>query len=247
VVQDSRPQAIVNAAAYTAVDQAESEPELAWAVNAAAPQALAEEARRSGAMLIHFSTEYVFDGTLGRAYREDDPPNPLNVYGKSKLAGDMAVQEAGGACLILRPSWVFSNRQGGFVNKVLGWARQQRALRVVSDQVGNPTWCRMLAETVAQLLGMGGKDPAGWLGERRGLYHLAGSGSASRFEWAQAILDCDPHKEEQVTEEILPARTEEFPAPAQRPLHAPLDCDRFTETFGLRLPDWKEALWLALH
>jgi dTDP-4-dehydrorhamnose reductase len=169
------------------------------------------------------------------------------MYGKSKLAGDQAVQAAGGSYLILRPSWVYSNRQGGFVNKVLGWARQQRTLRIVADQVGNPTWCRMLAEITAQLLAMGGRDPTGWLGERRGLYHLAGDGFASRFEWARAILDCDPSKQEQVVEEVVPAQTVDFPTPAKRPLYSPLDCDRFGETFGLRLPEWKTALWMALQ
>lgn len=247
VVQEARPQVIVNAAAYTAVDKAESEPELAWAINASAPGLLAEEAHRLGAAMIHYSTEYVFDGALGRPYLETDLPNPLNEYGRSKLGGEQSVQGAGGSYLILRTSWVYSNRQGGFVNKVLGWARQQRTLRIVSDQVGSPTWCRMLAEITAQLLAMGGKDVAGWLVERRGLYHLAGSGNATRLEWAQAILDCDPRKEEQVTEEILPARTSEFPTPAQRPLHAPLNCDLFTETFGLRLPEWKTALRMALQ
>lgn len=247
VVQEARPQVIVNAAAYTAVDKAESEPELAWAINASAPGLLAEEAHRLGAAMIHYSTEYVFDGALGRPYLETDLPNPLNEYGRSKLGGEQAVQGAGGSYLIMRTSWVYSNRQGGFVNKVLGWARQQRTLRIVSDQVGSPTWCRMLAEITAQLLAMGGKDVAGWLVERRGLYHLAGSGNATRLEWAQAILDCDPRKEEQVTEEILPARTSEFPTPAQRPLHAPLNCDLFPETFGLRLPEWKTALRMALQ
>jgi dTDP-4-dehydrorhamnose reductase len=228
------------------VDKAESEPDLVWAVNAAAPQALAEEARRLGAALVHFSTEYVFDGASGRAYREEDLPNPLNEYGKSKLAGDQAVLASGSAALILRTSWVYSTRQGGFVNKVLGWARRQRTLRVVADQVGSPTWCRMLAEITAQVLAQGRKDPAGWLVERGGLYHLAGSGSASRLEWAQAILDYDHQRKEQVVQEVLPARTEEFPTPARRPLHAPLDCSKFTETFGLRLPDWREALKLAM-
>ena len=196
---------------------------------------------------MHYSTEYVFDGSLGRPYLETDAPNPLNVYGQSKLAGEQAVQAVGGAYLILRTSWVYSNRLGGFVNKVLGWARQQRVLKIVSDQVGNPTWCRMLAEATAQILSRAGNDPAGWLGERSGLFHLAGDGFASRYAWAQAILDCDPHQEEQVTEEILPARTEEFPTRARRPLYSPLNCERFTETFGLRLPEWTIALRLALQ
>jgi dTDP-4-dehydrorhamnose reductase len=148
--------------------------------------------------------------------------------------------------LILRTSWVYSTRLGGFVNKVLEWARQRSILRVVQDQVGNPTWRRMLAEATAQLLAAGWQDPSGWLKERRGLYHLAGSGSASRFEWAREILACDPQREQQVVETLQPALTSEFPAPARRPLYSALNCDLFTETFGLRLPDWQAALRLAL-
>jgi dTDP-4-dehydrorhamnose reductase len=246
-VRAIRPQVILNAAAYTAVDRAESEPDLAMAVNAAAPAALAGEARKMGSALIHYSTEYVFDGRKGEPYVETDEPNPLNMYGMSKLEGERLVQQAGGSYLVLRTSWVFSNRQGGFVNKVLEWSRKQRTLRIVSDQVGNPTWCRMLAETTAQLLAMGRADPAGFLAPHSGLYHLAGSGHATRLEWAEEILRCDPRAEEQVTEKILPAQTAEFPSPATRPLFSPLNCDKFSRVFGLCLPPWQQALRLALE
>jgi dTDP-4-dehydrorhamnose reductase len=245
-MRELRPQVIVNAAAYTAVDRAENEVEIATAINGETPGLLAEEARRLGSAFIHYSTEYVFDGKKGESYREEDAPNPLNVYGRSKLLGEQNVQQAGGAYLVLRTSWVYSTRQGGFVNKVLEWARKQRLLRIVSDQVGNPTWCRMLAEATAQLLAASREDPAAFFQPVSGLYHLAGSGSASRLEWAQAILDCDPAREEQIVEEIQPAETAEFPTPAVRPLYSPLNCARFSETFGLRLPDWQEALRLAL-
>jgi len=247
LVRDVKPQLIVNATAYTAVDKAESEPELAMAINAEAPGVLAEEAARLNAVLIHYSTDYVFDGTKGQPYRENDTPNPLNMYGKSKLAGEKAIENVGGVYLILRTSWVYSLRRDSFVTKVLEWARKQSTLRIVTDQVSNPTWCRMLAEVTAQLLAMGGKNLIDWLRERRGLYHLAGAGYASRFEWAQAILSHDPHKEEQVVRELQPARTADFPTAAQRPLFSALDCRHFERTFGLSLPHWEVALRMAME
>jgi len=246
IVRRLHPQVIVNATAYTAVDRAESETELAMAVNSRGPGILAEEAAALGAALLHFSTDYVFDGAKGSAYIETDIPNPLNVYGRSKWAGEQAVQQVGGAYLILRTSWVYSLRRDSFVTKVLEWARQQRTLRLVTDQVSNPTWARMLAEVTAQMLAMGGRDVGPWLAERRGLYHLAGDGYTSRMEWAQAILRCDPHRDEQVIEDILPGRTDDFPSPACRPLFSALNCDHFCEVFGLRLPPWEEALKWAM-
>ncbi len=246
-VRQARPQLIVNASAYTAVDQAESEEELAYAVNTRAPGELAKGATSLGAALIHYSTDYVFDGSKGSPYIESDTPNPLNVYGRSKLAGEQAIEHIGGAYLILRTSWVYSLRRDSFVTKVLQWSRKQPSLRIVDDQVSNPTWARMLAETTAQLIAKAGGDPSGWLGERRGLYHLAGNGYASRLEWAQAILSHDPHKEEQVTREILPAHTAVFPTLAQRPLFSALNCDKFAHTFGLCLPGWEDALRMAME
>lgn len=245
-IRSAHPQVIVNAAAYTAVDQAESEQELAFSINDAAVRIMSEEALEAKAALIHFSTDYVFDGAAGRPYRETDIPNPLSVYGKSKLAGEQSIQQVGGAYVILRTSWVYSTRQGGFVNKVLQWSRQQKIMRVVTDQVASPTWCRMLAETTAQLLAMAYPDPYAWISERKGLYHLAGSGSASRWEWARAILDLDPAKQEQVVEEIQPALTSEFPAPAARPLFSALDCKLFSDVFSVCLPYWEDALKLAM-
>jgi len=244
-IRTIRPQLIVNATAYTAVDRAESEPEKAYAVNAEAPGLMAEEARSLRAGLIHYSTDYVFDGTKGSPYNEKDTPNPLSVYGSSKLAGERAIEQTGGAYLIFRTSWVYSLRRDSFVTKVLQWARQNRSLKLVKDQISGPTWARMLAEITAQLIVPGSSDIHGWMRERCGLYHLAGSGYASRLEWGQAILKYDPHPEEQVAEEVLPAATADFPAPAQRPLFSALDCGCFERTFGLRLPDWELALKLA--
>ena len=247
IVRSIRPDVIVNATAYTAVDRAEIEPEIAMAINGRAPGLMAEEARELGAALIHYSTDYVFSGDKGSPYVESDETGPLGMYGQSKLAGERAIQEVGGAYLILRTSWVYSLRRDSFVTKVLEWSRKQPSLRIVSDQVSNPTWCRMLAEVNAQLLAKGGSDLHGWARERSGVYHLAGDGSASRFEWARAILELDSHRDEQVTRELLPAATSEFPTPAQRPLNSALNCDRFAETFRLRLPAWEAALRLAME
>jgi dTDP-4-dehydrorhamnose reductase len=246
LIRDYQPQVIVNATAYTAVDKAEHERELADAINARGPGILAEEARSLGAALIHFSTDYVFDGAKGEPYIETDEPCPLGVYAESKLAGERAVQATGAAYLIFRTSWVYSLRRDSFVTKVLQWSRKQRSLKLVTDQISNPTWCRMLAEASAQILAMAAGDPAGWFGEHKGLYHLAGWGYASRLEWGKEILSLDRNKTEQVVEEVLPARTAEFPTPAARPLFSALNCDRFLTTFGLRLPDWQEALRLAM-
>jgi dTDP-4-dehydrorhamnose reductase len=246
LVESIQPQVIINATAYTAVDRAESETELAYAINTTAPGLLAQEARRLGAAFIHYSTDYVFDGTKGSPYTESDRTNPLGVYGLSKLEGEQAVQQAGGAFLILRTAWVYSLRRDSFVMKVLAWARQQKKLRLVNDQISGPTWARMLAEVTAQVVAKAGNDPYTWLTERSGLYHLAGSGYCSRFEWGQAILQLDPQPQEQIVEEVLPASTTDFPTPARRPLFSALDCVRFREVFGLQLPDWKEALGLAM-
>jgi dTDP-4-dehydrorhamnose reductase len=246
LVRQVKPEVIVNATAYTAVDRAENEPQVAMDINARAPEILADEARSLGAALVHFSTDYVFDGTANRPYLETDRPNPLGVYGQSKLEGERAIQSTGCAFLILRTSWVYSLRRDSFVTKVLSWARQQETLKVVSDQVSNPTWARQLAEITAQLLAQANTHPAGWLAERGGLYHLAGSGYASRLEWAEAILRLDPRREEQVARQVLPALTADFPTPAQRPLFSALNCDHFTRVFSLRLPTWQDALALAL-
>jgi len=219
-VRDVHPNIIFNVAAYTAVDKAESEPELAMAINGTAPGILAEEAK--------------------------DQPNPINSYGWSKLGGDQNVQQVGGSFLIFRPAWVYSLREGGFVQKVLTWARTNETLKIVSDQVGSPTCARMLAEISAQVLAKADRDPSSWVKERCGIYHLGGEGAASRLEWAKAILKLDPKKEEQIVKEIVPAKTSDFPTPAKRPLYSPLNCDLFAGTFGMRLPGWEDALRLAM-
>jgi dTDP-4-dehydrorhamnose reductase len=246
LIRDLAPNVIVNATAYTAVDKAESEVDLAMAINATAPGVLAEEARDLNAIVIHYSTDYVFDGTNGEPYVEEDDPNPLGMYGKSKLSGEIAIQQVGGTYLILRTSWVYSLRRPCFVTKVLGWAKKQPTLKLVTDQIGNPTWCRMLAETSTQVLTMGGDNLLNWMKDRTGIYHLAGSGHASRLEWGQAILRMDPNPDGQVVKELLPTLSDDFLTPARRPTFSALNCDRFIETFGLRMPDWEHALRLAM-
>ena len=244
IIREISPEIIVNAAAFTAVDQAESEQEMAWKINAIAPGVMADEARRLNAQFIHYSTDYVFDGTKGIAYTEDDTPNPLNHYGKSKLEGERLIQDAGGMFIILRTSWLYSLRQaGGFVYKILQWARQQKKMMVVDDQISNPTWARFLAEATSHLLAL----DSDYLQEHRGLYHVAGDGSTSRLDWAKVILELDPARHEQVVQEILPARTADFSTMANRPLYSAITCDRFQREFGIFIPAWQDSLKLAME
>ena len=247
LVREVKPNLILNAAAYTDVDKAESESEKARAINATGPAVLAEEAKKIGAVLVHYSTDYVFDGTKGGSYVETDQPNPLNVYGQTKLEGEQAIAASGCANLVLRTSWVYSMRQGGFVTKVLQWARQQEVLHVVDDQISSPTSARMLAEITALLLAKAGDDPFGWLSERAGIYHCAGDGACSRYQWAQEILALDPHTEEQKVKALLPAKSLEFPTPAVRPLVSVLNCNKLERAFGLRLPAWQTGLKLMME
>jgi len=249
IVREAAPDMIINATAHTLVDKAESEPDtsLAYAINATGPGIIAEEAKTLGAALLHYSTDYVFDGTKGSPYIESDATNPLNVYGRSKLEGERAVEAVGGIALTFRTTWVYSTRRASFVTKVLEWSRQQTTLKVVSDQVSGPTSARMLAEITALLLAIAGDHPQEWLGERSGLYHLAGDGYCSRLEWARQILAFDPNKHEQTVTEVIPALTSDFPSPATRPLFSPLDCSKFKETFGLSLPAWQDALKLVMN
>jgi dTDP-4-dehydrorhamnose reductase len=239
-----QPDIIYNAVAYTAVDKAESEPERARLVNATAVASLAQAALKLNAVLLHFSTDYVFDGQKGCGYIESDAPNPLNVYGLTKLEGEKAIQQVDCAYLIFRTAWVYSMRRDSFVLKVLQWAEGCSSIRVVTDQVSNPTWARMLAEATGQLLARGGTGVVDYVRERRGVYHLAGDGFTSRFEWARAILENRPSGS---PVDVIPTLSSEFVTPAQRPLYSTLDCSRFANTFQLQLPPWENALQLALQ
>ena len=249
LIHEIKPHVIINAAAFTAVDRAESEPEIAIAINGRAPGILAELAKQLGAALIHYSTDYVFDGTKTSLYLESDIPNPLNVYGRSKLLGEQLITQVNPCHLILRTSWVYSTRRDSFVGKVRQMSRNQDVLHIVTDQIGSPTWARMLAETTAQLLAMSkaGSDPFTWLRERAGLYHLAGSGFASRYEWAEEILKLSKGGNDHGEINLRPASTDQFPSPARRPLFSALDCQKFEKTFALNIPPWKDTLKLALE
>jgi dTDP-4-dehydrorhamnose reductase len=242
LIEQIQPSVIVNAVAYTNVDLAETEREKCEQVNHTAVAALAEIADRLGAGLVHISTDYVFDGRKGSPYFEDDPANPLNYYGQTKLDAEKAIVERAGAYWIFRTAWLYSLTRDDFVSKVLKWSRSQEQLRIVADQTGSPTWAHTLAEAITRALQLGAIDPASFIRRTRGIYHLAGEGSVSRLEWVRTILELDPHREEQVTREILPARTSDFPTPAPRPLCTPLDCSKYKNTFHLDLRPWQEAL-----
>ncbi len=241
-IKEIQPAVIVNAAAFTDVDRAESEPDQAMQVNGAAPGVMAETAHLINAILIHFSTDYVFDGRKRTPYMEADTPQPINVYGKSKLAGEKAVQAVGGAHLILRTSWLYSLRGVNFVTRVLRWGREKETLHIVDDQVSSPTWARSLAEVTARIL----DRDMDFLNESSGLYHLACGGHVSRFEWAKIILELDPHRAEHTVREILPALSTDFPSLARRPSWSALDCERAATVLGVRLPLWADALRQAM-
>lgn len=242
---ETRPAVVVNAAAYTAVDKAESEPEKCQLINGVAPGILAEEARKRDALLVHYSTDYVFDGGKpgGRGYREDDPPNPLGAYGRSKLAGDLAVQQAGGRHLIFRLCWVYGARGQNFMLTILRLAREREQLRVVRDQIGCPTWSRMIAEATALALQqvLVAPDPAAYTG----LYHLAASGQTSWHGFAEAIVRALPAEAKKCSL-VEPITTAEYPTPAKRPAFSVLCCDKLKRAFGLELPHWEESLHAVL-
>jgi len=227
-----RPQIVVNAAAYTAVDKAESERELAFAVNARAPEILAEETKRLDGLLVHFSTDYVFDGRASAPYVEDAPVAPLSVYGETKLAGERAIAAIGCASLTLRTSWIYARRGQNFLLTMQRLAAARDELRVVADQYGVPNWARALAVATTRLVERG----APYLAERAGLYHLSGSGAASWFDFACAIIG--PVERPRV----LPITTAQYPTPARRPSYAVLSSAKFAATFGFGLPDWRAML-----
>jgi len=246
-IQDFKPRIVVNAAAYTDVDGAEIERDRAKTINSEAPGLIARLCRASGASLIHYSTDYVFDGKKGTPYFEDDPPNPLNVYGQTKLDGERAVMAEGGTSLIFRTAWVYSLRRDCFVTKVLRWSKTRSEIRVVDDQVSNPTWARHLAEITALLLANAVRRGSRPVSEFGGIYHLAGWGMASRLQWAKSILGLIDESPGREVPPVRPAKSGDFPAPAARPALSALDCGKFFETFGLRLPDWEMSLRLAIE
>jgi dTDP-4-dehydrorhamnose reductase len=247
VLRAHRPSAVVNAAAYTAVDRAESERALAFAVNAVAPGVLAEEAARLGVPLVHYSTDYVFDGTKGAPYTEDDPVAPLGAYGEGKLAGDEAVRRAGGPRLVFRTSWVYAARGHNFLRTMLRLAHEREELRVVADQIGVPTPARLVAEVTAQLLARHATQHGFALpGETSGVYNVAARGATTWHAFAAAIVALDPRRAHQRCRAVVPIATADFPTPARRPAYSVLDPTRLERTFGLRMPEWREGLELVM-
>ncbi|MBI5659257.1 MAG: dTDP-4-dehydrorhamnose reductase [Nitrosomonadales bacterium] len=244
-VRSIKPDIIVNTAAYTAVDKAESEPDLAMAINGAAPGVFAEETGKLGALLVHYSTDYIFDGRKDTAYVETDKPNPLSVYGKTKLAGEEAIRASGADHLIFRTSWVYGARGNNFMLTMLRLAKERSELRVVDDQIGAPTWSRSLGEisalVLAQLCAPGAGKNA--IGRVSGTYHLTSSGSVSWCGFAAEILRL---ARVQPMPKLVPITTPEYPAPAVRPMNSMLLNDKLMLAFGLSAGSWSDNLRLCL-
>lgn len=247
-IQKHGPDVIINAAAYTAVDKAESEIGPAILINAEAPGILAEQAEKIGALLIHYSTDYVFDGAKTSPYTETDSTNPLNVYGQSKLAGEQAIQATGADHLILRTSWVYAARGQNFLKTVLRLAAEREELSIVSDQIGSPTWARLIAETTAHVLNQsmierrqGGFNSA--------IYNLTSVGTTSWYEFATTIVELARlrTKTDIKNRVIKPIPTTAYPLPAQRPANSRLSCERLERHFGLQMPSWQSCLKLCLQ
>jgi dTDP-4-dehydrorhamnose reductase len=261
VVREVRPELIVNAAAYTAVDRAESDEALAYAVNATAPGVMSEEAKRRGALLVHYSTDYVFDGSGTRPYVEDDLPNPQSVYGSTKLAGEQAVQQVGANHLIFRTAWVYAREGRNFLLTMLRLATQRDELRVVNDQFGSPTWSREIAAATTSILGRvcaPSPEPAP-AAEYSGIYHMTAAGETTWYDFASAIFGqisrqngwaegwigrVTDHRP-LIASRVVPISTSEYPTPARRPRYSVLSNEKLNTTFGLVLPDWRAQLQSA--
>jgi dTDP-4-dehydrorhamnose reductase len=240
LIREVRPDVIVNAAGLTHVDMAEAEPALVWAVNAVAPGVFAEEAKRLGALLVHYSSVYIFDGTAAHPYTESDRPNPINAYGRSKLAGEQAIAAVGATALLLRASWVYDVRGRNFVNTMLRLAAEQDELRVVDDQRGSPTWALSIAQATVSILGNLdlAKDAAG-------TYNLAARGDVTRYDFTRRTLELT-RSERNAEPRLTRIKTADFPLPAARPLNSVLDSSKLTRTFPVALQDWDTQLEACL-
>ena len=238
-IREAAPSVIVNAAGYTAVDKAESEPDLARQINAIAPGIIGEEAKRAKALLVHYSTDYVFDGVHAAPYVEDDEPNPCNIYGKTKLQGEQAISASGCAYLILRTSWIYSKRGTNFVLTMLRLAREREQLAVVDDQIGSPTWAQALARTTVELLGN-----IELAVEHAGTYHLSACDYASRYEFANKIIDIGKVLSGEKTgwAIVQATTTANYPLPAKRPLNASTSKNKIKQVFNIEMPPWAKQL-----
>ncbi len=238
VISDLQPQIIINAAAYTAVDQAQTEPDLAMAINAHAPEVMAKEARRIGALLIHYSTDYVFDGRKSGAYVESDATHALNVYGHSKLLGEQAILAQDVPALIFRTQWVYGLRGKNFMQTMLRLAAERDELRVVDDQFGAPTWSHTIAQATAGVLALGQGQGSDWWRTHAGVYHLVAQGSTSWCGFARRIVEL-AHLEHKPR--VTGIASAQYPTPAARPANGRLSCDKFQQTF-FALPQWEAEL-----
>jgi dTDP-4-dehydrorhamnose reductase len=245
-LQQLSPDILINAAAYTAVDQAESEPEQAYLINAHAPDVMAKVCKALGIPIVHFSTDYVFSGDSSSAWREDDKPSPLNVYGLSKLQGEQAIQESGAAHLILRTSWVYGNGGQNFLSAMKRLAQDREKLNIVDDQLGAPTWARHLADAVSQIVAMSYQGDDDFWQHNSGVYHLTGGGRSSWYEFASAIFDFMRQADLKVPA-LSPIKSESYPTPARRPMFSVLDNSKIRNNFGIQLPDWKHSLKLVMQ
>lgn len=251
-IETARPRWIVNPAAYTAVDKAESEPDLAYAVNAEAVRAIGQEARKLGAGVIHFSTDYVFDGSAAEPYRETDKTNPANVYGASKLAGEKALAESGAAHLIFRTSWVYGATGKNFLLTILKLAREREQLRIVADQHGAPTWSRDLAKMVAHVIACreaaaDGRSLAEASADFSGVYHAAGAGETTWHGFAaEAIRLLQAREPDTRLAAIEAINTEDYPTPAKRPASSRLNCEKLAAKFGWTMDDWQNSLCMVI-
>jgi len=241
IIGDIRPDVIVNAAAYTAVDNAETDEELATKINGAAPGVLAEEARKINALIVHYSTDYVFDGVIAQSYSERDEPNPLNAYGRSKLLGEKLITESGCEYLIYRTSWVYSSRGHNFVKTILRLAAERKELKVVADQVGAPTGAELIADVTAHSIyqvfqNKGGDE------QTTGIYHLVANGKTSWHGFAEYIVKIAYENGASLgvaKDKVLPVTASEFSFVADRPANSQLDCGKLFRVFGIKMPDWK--------
>jgi len=238
-----QPDVIVNAAAHTAVDKAESEPELVRMINALAPSVLAEEAKKLGAWLVHYSTDYVFDGSGDQPWREEDRTAPLSVYGRTKRDGENLIALTDCKHLIFRTSWVYAARGGNFAKTMLRLASEREQLKIINDQIGAPTGAELLADVSAHAIRMVQARP-----ELGGLYHCTAAGQTNWYEYARLVFElaCKAGRELKLAE-VLPIPTREYPTPAQRPLNSRLCCDKLEAAFGLRLPDWRLGVTRMLN
>ena len=236
-VRAVKPDVIVNAAAHTAVDKAESEPDLARAINAKGPAVLAREAAACGAWLVHYSTDYVFDGSGSRPWREDDPKGPLNVYGQTKLEGEEAIRASGCMHLILRTSWVYAARGGNFAKTMLKLAQDRERLTVIDDQVGAPTGADLLADLTAHLVRASAIG-----GARSGTYHAVAAGATTWHGYAKHVIEFGRAAGLNIkvpASNVEPVATTAYPTPARRPANSRLDTQRLRESFNFNLPDWR--------